>query len=140
MPLKSSITSCVYWSWSLSGWPPVPAIVSIQKVACICVARALPTFGSLAAVKKRGVRGPAAPFDDAVGGRDVQERPALHAGPLQRLLQRGLKDAVGVLDDVLQIGLRDASGLLAKLRRDRQVELAEGQRHLVELGVVVGTG
>ena len=33
MPLKSSITSCVYWSWSLSGWPPVPAIVSIQKVA-----------------------------------------------------------------------------------------------------------
>jgi hypothetical protein len=33
MPLKLSITSCVYWSWSLSGCPSVPAIVSIQKVA-----------------------------------------------------------------------------------------------------------
>ena len=32
MPLKSSITSWVYCSWCLSGCPPVPAIVSIQKV------------------------------------------------------------------------------------------------------------
>jgi len=52
MPLKSSITSCVYWSWSLSGWPPVPAIVSIQKVAWTCVARALPTSGLVLEVRK----------------------------------------------------------------------------------------
>src|SRR6476469_130359 len=45
MPLKSSITSCVYCSWCLSGWPPVPAIVSLQNVASARVALALPPGG-----------------------------------------------------------------------------------------------
>ena len=49
-------------------------------------------------------------------------------------MQRGLKHAVGVLDDVLQSACV-TPGLLAKLGRDRQVELGERQRHLVELGV-----
>src|SRR5690349_6332375 len=102
MPLKSSITSCVYCSWCLSGWPPVPAIVSIQNVASACVALALPPGGIAAGGQERRIGGATAGLDDAVIGRHVHESPALHGRALKRGLECVLQHAVGVLDDVLR--------------------------------------
>jgi hypothetical protein len=135
MPLKSSITSCVYWSWSLSGWPPVPAIVSIQKVACVSVTRAFPTPGSLLAVRKAVFAVPPPPLMTLLVVEIWRNVLLVMLVPCSDSCSAFLEDAVGVLDDGLQVGLCDARGLLAKLRRDRQVELGERQRDLAELGV-----
>src|SRR5437763_1117936 len=108
MPKKSSITSCVYCSWWVSGWPPVPAIVSIQKVASTGVALALPPAGLWLEARKAGIAG--------LG--HVSPTPGFDVQPVRRLSR--LVDLLHV-GDPEHVDVRHRESLV----RDRPVDPGE---------------